>query len=505
MLKRNLIANYLGQGWTAIMGLAFIPLYIKYLGIESYGLIGLFALLQTWLNLLDMGMKPTLSREMARFTGGSHTPITIRDLIRSVEIISIGMAIFISGSIALGADWLASSWLKAETLPQPIVAEAFTIMGVVTALRFVEGVYSSAINGLQRQVLLNVLSSSIATLRGVGGVLILIWISPTIEAFFIWQGMLSIVSIIVLSVATYSSLPQTGINARFSLSSLRSLWVFGGGIVTITLLSFFLTQVDKIILSKLLSLSDFGYYTIAVTLAGALLMLASPVTTAWYPRLSELYSANNQMGFIFIFHNGAQLITVFLGGPALVLIFFSEEFLLLWTQDASLAARTAPLVSLLILGNLFVGLNSMPATAQLAFGWTSLSVRLHFVAVLIVVPSIMWVVPRYGSLGASFVWASLNICYVLFGTPIMFRRIMRTEKWQWFVNDIFYPLICGLSLMLFLRWSLPKPEGVTESAVTLIIATLLALIGTGLGASFVRRNIISISRAWFEIFFIKKK
>ena len=49
MLKRNLIANYLGQGWTALMGLAFIPLYIKYLGIEAYGLIGIFALLQGWL------------------------------------------------------------------------------------------------------------------------------------------------------------------------------------------------------------------------------------------------------------------------------------------------------------------------------------------------------------------------------------------------------------------------------------------------------------------------
>lgn len=67
-LKRNLIANYLGQGWVAIMSLAFIPIYIKYLGIEFYGLIGLFALLQAWLILLDMGMTPTLSREMAMST-----------------------------------------------------------------------------------------------------------------------------------------------------------------------------------------------------------------------------------------------------------------------------------------------------------------------------------------------------------------------------------------------------------------------------------------------------
>lgn len=53
-LKRNLIANYLGQAWRALMGLAFIPLYIHYLGIEAYGLIGLFATLQVCLGLLDM-------------------------------------------------------------------------------------------------------------------------------------------------------------------------------------------------------------------------------------------------------------------------------------------------------------------------------------------------------------------------------------------------------------------------------------------------------------------
>ena len=44
MLKRNTIANYLGTGWAALMAIAFVPLYIKYLGIEAYGIIGLFVL-----------------------------------------------------------------------------------------------------------------------------------------------------------------------------------------------------------------------------------------------------------------------------------------------------------------------------------------------------------------------------------------------------------------------------------------------------------------------------
>ena len=59
------------------MGFIFIPIYISYLGIESYGLIGLFIILQGLLSLLDMGLSPTLNREMARFRAGVHTPESI--------------------------------------------------------------------------------------------------------------------------------------------------------------------------------------------------------------------------------------------------------------------------------------------------------------------------------------------------------------------------------------------------------------------------------------------
>ncbi|MEI6544407.1 MAG: hypothetical protein WCL60_12885, partial [Methylococcales bacterium] len=176
MLKRNLIANYLGQGWKALMSLAFIPLYIKYLGIESYGLIGIFALLQSWLGLLDMGMKPTLSREMARATGGAHSAQSIRNILRSIEIITVAMASVISIGIMAVSVWLASDWLRTEKLPVATAAQAFTIMGIVTALSFIEGIYSSSLVGLQRQVLLNALSSATATLRGFGAVGVLIWI-----------------------------------------------------------------------------------------------------------------------------------------------------------------------------------------------------------------------------------------------------------------------------------------------------------------------------------------
>ena len=61
-VRHNIIANYLGQAWGALMGLAFVPFYIRYLGVEAYGLIGIFLLLQTLLSLLDLGLAPALSR-----------------------------------------------------------------------------------------------------------------------------------------------------------------------------------------------------------------------------------------------------------------------------------------------------------------------------------------------------------------------------------------------------------------------------------------------------------
>ena len=209
MLRRNLIANYLGQGWVALMGLAFIPTYIQYLGIEAYGMIGLFGLLTACLSLLDMGMTPTLSREMARFTGGCHTAESIRDLLRSIEVITLAVAVLLAAAVSLGSHWIATYWLNAEQLPVEVISEGLVIMGVVTSLRLIEAVYRSSVVGLQRQVVLNFISSGMATLRAVGAVILLAWVSPTIQAFFLWQGLVSALTLLMLAMATYSVLPKT--------------------------------------------------------------------------------------------------------------------------------------------------------------------------------------------------------------------------------------------------------------------------------------------------------
>jgi O-antigen/teichoic acid export membrane protein len=489
LLKRNLIANYLGQGWTAFMGLAFIPVYINYLGIEAYGLIGLFAVLQAWLSLLDMAMTPTLNREMARFTGGTHSATFIRDLLRSIEIIALGSAALVGLGIWAASGWLASDWLRAEKLPTDTVAKAFTIMGAVTALRFLEGIYRSAIVGLQRQVLYNGVNSALATLRGLGAVVILIWVSPTIEAFFIWQGVISLLTLGVLSSVTYRTLPKAERDGQFSMPALRGIGRFAGGMMGITFLALLLTQVDKILLSKLLTLSDYGYYTLAAVVAGGLSMLVGPICQALFPRLSELHASNDHAGLIRTYHLGAQLVSVIMGSASIVMIIFAETILKLWTQDTNLAHRSASLVSLLAIGNLLNGMMWMPYQTQLAHGLTSMSVKTNIIAVLMIVPAILWVAPRYGAIGAAWVWISLNAGYVLISIHFIHRKILIGEKSRWYIRDILFPILAASAAALIVRWLTPRNDSTLGQLAILALAASLTLAASILAAQEVTQTL----------------
>lgn len=464
------------------MGLAFVPLYIRYLGMESYGLIGVFALLQAWLTLLDMGMTPTLSREMARFTAGAHTPQSIRNLLRSLEFVGVGVAIVIGILIWGLSAWLASGWLRANKLSIDVVSQAISIMGFVIAGRFLEGLYRGALLGLQEQVLFNVINAFFATVRAVGAVMVLGWLSPTIEAYFVWQGIVSAGAVIALAVFVHRRLPVAPLPAWCSMQALREVWRFAGGMLITTCLSILLTQVDKILLSRILDLEAFGYYTLATLVVSVIGLLIAPITQAAYPRFTELVTTGDPNQLAMAYHQSAELVTVLIGSIALMLFFFAAEILLVWTGDPVITRETAPLLQLLALGTFLNGLMHIPYMLQLAHGWTGLAVKVNIVAVALLIPTIAWVVPRYGAIGAAWTWVLLNAGYVLIGIQIMHRRVLPGDQWKWYWRDVCSPLSAATVVAVILKQLQPLAMNIGMTVVWLVI-TSIAIAGAALLAA----------------------
>ena len=457
-----------------LMGLVFVPLYIKFLGMEAYGLIGFFATLQGVFSVLDLGLGATLNRELARASAHPEQTERTRDLVRTLEFVYWGIAVIIGATVIGTGPLIAHKWLNPIGLSASTIEHVVVLIGLVIAFQWPMVFYSSGLMGLQRQMSNNVITSGIATVRGVGAVLVLWLVSPTIGAYFQWQLIMSVLGVAWFAIMLWMSLPQDRGKARFRMALLRSVWSFAAGMTGITVVTMALMQADKVLLSTLLPLEVFGYYTLAASVAGVSAFTAGPMFGALFPRFSQLVSQGDNKQLTTLYHRACQLISITVLPTMLVVALFSSELLLLWTRNPIIAERAHWLVSLLAIGTALNGLMTIPYALQLAYGWTRLAFTANVIGVALLVPLIFVLATQYGAVGAAVVWVLLNTGYILFGIPVMHRRLLKGEMGQWYKLDIGLPLAAALPVVLLARRF--YPDGLTT------VITVLYLVATGLSA-----------------------
>jgi O-antigen/teichoic acid export membrane protein len=447
-VNRNMVANFIARGWLVLISFAMVPLYIRFLGVEAYGLIGFYVTLQTLFSVLDFGLSATLNRELARFstrTGGSGDA---RDLLRTVEIFYWLLAGAVGASIYALAPRIARDWIRPDSLPVETVSQAVMMMGAVLALQWPSNLYAGGMRGLQRQVLLNFIVAGMATLRAVGAVLVLWLIAPTVLAFFTWQLITSTLATCLTRECLWKSLPTSGRRARLRGELIKSVWQFAAGMSIMTCLIVLLGQLDKVILSKILSLRMFGYYVLASTIAAAVATPVSPVSEAVFPRFCQLVALGKEAELTDLFHQTSQVISVIIFSICSVVAWFTYDVLVIWTGDTSLASNTHVLSSILVIGTAInYGTMHVLDLIQMSYNWLKAGLLSRLIALLGAVPLMILVASRYGAMGAALSWLLIYAGYLLITPHFVFRRLMVGKKAAWYVKDLLVPLcvatICG--------------------------------------------------------------
>lgn len=480
-IHRNLLANFLGQGWVAAMSIAFVPVYVAHLGVEAYALIGFFAVLQGWLALLDFGMSPTLNREMARATAGAHTPTSVADLLRSIEVVCFIIALLAAGTIWLASSWIARDWLDPQKLSPTTVAHAIAVMGLVIGLRFFEGIYRGALLGMERQVWFNTANAVLATIRYAGAAALVLML-PSIEAFFWFQAAMSLVTIIFFAAATHRWLPPAERRGRFSVASLRTVAAFATGLALTTLTGLLLTHADKLMLARLLSLKEFGEYMLAVALAGLFPMLIMPVATAFYPSLTRAVVAGDNEQLVRKYRTASELTALLIAPAVAICVLFPDAVILAWTGNHALASEVGPVLRFLSIGMAANGLLQVPFALQLAHGWTTLPLKLNSAAVAVLLPGEYFAVVHFGAPAAAFVWALVNVAVLPVATILMHRRLLPAERDRWAYRAVLLPLACTMALvgLVALLGSDPHASTRLDAFGILIVAGTIALAGVSI-------------------------
>ena len=177
-------------------------------------------------------------------------------------------------------------------------------MGVLFTFQWPLAFYQGALMGLQRQVLMNGVRMTMSTLGATGAVLILWLVSPTPIAYFTWQIVINAIHVGILATLAWRVLPHGPRVSRFRFAIVRELWRFAAGTSAIMATGIVLSQTDKLVVSKFLSLSDFGYYSVASTAATGLFLFIHPLYNSLFPRFSSVIALTDEAGLRLHYRRG---------------------------------------------------------------------------------------------------------------------------------------------------------------------------------------------------------
>lgn len=482
-MKRRLISSYAAQAYIGLIGILLMPVYMRHMGIEAVGLIGFFLMMQAWLQLLDLGLTQTLSRDMSLFKVGSMSLRDIWQRLRTLEwmLVSISM---IATIIVVGAkDRIVTDWLSIGGLVPDMVAISIVAMAIAAAFRFLLGIYRASLTGLGRQVWVNAAAALFATAKFVGVLPLLVYWSSAPVVFFLFQAVVGGIELLTFAWMLYRVLPKNPTGVLPYPEVLRLMLPMAAAMAFSALIWSVVTQADKLVLSNILTLEDYGFFTLGVLVASGVLMLIPPLNQVLQPKMTMLLSSSRHDELRDLYQLATQLVAAVFFGIGGVMAVFAEPLLLVWTGDAAASSAAAPILVWYSLAYTTIGLLLLPFLLQFAHGKLRLHVIGNILMLSLLLPLMIIGALQYGGAGAGAALLFVNMVFVVLWVPQVHKRFLPELVWQWPLLDVGRVAVPILVALLAARQLMPDVENralmIGLLALVLVVALAIGLLFGG--------------------------
>lgn len=414
VVVRNAMSSFLTLGWLSLLSILAIPFYVKLLGVSEWGLVAACASLQLVSNFIDVGFSQIVPRWVAR---EAHNPAALRSYVALFRKLYLGLGLLMFVLLQAGAGYLAQSWFQVAPNKSHELELAIRIISFQLLFQFMNNLHVGLWHGMQKQVLANISSGGFGTLKHAVTMAALV-IGPAqawlYAAAFSTVALLEILTNAwlvkrLLGVVTLDEGPHRPALMPF----LKEVLVLSGGI----LLGLTVSQMDRLILSRSVSLEDFGVYTVIVTLSLAFLQLQAPLTRAYFPLLVHDIQALGRVSPDHLKRLIAGTL-VFSTLPALLACLFAGQLLTWWLQVpkfVELGVRPMQLLLLAVAANTLYGCIYQ---VMVAAGRSHLVLNFNLaalaVAILVVVTADL-TGQAFGLLLGGFIWLTTTFTQLLLG------------------------------------------------------------------------------------------
>ena len=403
------------------------------------------------MQLLDMGMSPMLSRQAAQLCGDNADVLEFKRLLRSLELIVLALSLIVFLTVSSANSWITNSWLNISSLNLDNVSLCIVLMSAMLCLRFFVTLYRSGIQGVQAQVWLNVSDIALVSIKFFGTLLLLKFVTQDFVLFFIYQLVVGVVELIVMATMFYRLIPSMDkVGIRFFWKTLKPMLPFACGIAYATVIWGLITQLDKMILSNILPLSEYGYFALVAVVSAGITQISGPISYAILPRMTALLSQGEEQEMLVLYRKASQIMTVVILPLTGVVALFSTELLFAWTGDEQAAAWGGPILFWFALGNGLLAISAFQYYLQFAHGKLRMHVIYNSISASIQIPLMIYLAFEYGALGVSIVWFVFRLITFIVWIPIVHNKFAPGIHWPWLFKDVAPTfMLTAVLLMLF--------------------------------------------------------
>lgn len=396
-LGKHTVANLVGNVLPMLVALITVPLYLRYIGAERYGVLAVIWALLGYFGFFDFGFGRAVSQRMARLSDAEDTErsnllwtaLTSTFLLGLVG--SLALWIFADYILTHLIDMSASSRIEASgavawlLLALPVLLPASVLQGALQArLRFVE------LNTIQ--VLGSTLSQLLPLAVAVSGHVELQALVPAALA-----SRLLTISLLLRQCRRHVPLIGPPLIDRTHLKPLMS---YGGWISVITLLGPLLVTIDRLVIASLSGAKAVAYYTVPYDLVSRTMVISGSLSSAIFPRLASA-SADHARDLAL---RATTALVAVMTPVVIVGQFVVHPFLNLWVGDA-FASSSAGVAELILLG-VWINALVIPHNARLLATDNPKTVVIIYLIQIPIYFLMLWYgITYWGVVGAAAAWS----------------------------------------------------------------------------------------------------
>jgi O-antigen/teichoic acid export membrane protein len=400
ILIKNTLWNLIGQTIPLFIALLTIPMLIKELGAERFGILTLAWTLIAYFSLFDFGISRALTQFLAEKLISSdmkEAPSIARTALYLIFLLGLtgGVIMF------LISPWLTHDILKVqESMQQEML---FSLYLLAFAIPFI--ITSAGLCGIlaayQRFDLINFIRIPASILTFCGPIFVLFFSTNMLFVIAFLAVEQALVSFVYFRLSLLV-MPSLRNGTWFRGPEIVPLLKFGTWMTISNIVGPIMVYMDRFFIGALISLSAVAYYVTPYELVTKLWIVPGSIVSVIFPAFAANFLRNQDKTKLY-YGRSIKYIFFILFPVALVIICIAQEGLEFWL-NSEFAKNGAHIMQWLTVGVFINSLAQVPLTLIQGIGRPHITTKIHLIELPCYLAALWWLLKNYGIEGAAFAW-----------------------------------------------------------------------------------------------------